>query len=155
MFEFKGHSTNYHNMQKQFLASFKKLGTMHYSVPATTLVPKPLLVRHALKMQKSYDEKEAVVHKQQYGEKRRGAVQNIVERLRRKRILENEEEQHDVTLPEPDKPVQEQPNKDAVQAGINLVKGIVPDRGSVNCLDPGPCHSDKGVSVWEGADAQY
>ncbi len=45
-----------------------------------------------------------------------------MERLRRKRLLENEEEQQDVTLPEPDKPVQEQPTKDAVQAGINLVK---------------------------------
>jgi hypothetical protein len=25
------------------------------------------------------------------------------------------------------------------------------DRGLVNCLDPGPCHNEKGASVWERA----
>jgi hypothetical protein len=75
-------------------------------------------------------------------EERRETVQKIVERLRRKRSLfdneeeqqddneeeqqdDNEEEQQDETLPEPDEPTQEQPAEDAVQAGIYLVKGIL------------------------------
>jgi hypothetical protein len=28
-----------------------------------------------------------------------------------------------------------------------MIVVIVPDRGSVNCLDPGPCYNDEGTSV--------
>ncbi len=46
------------------------------------------------------------------------------------------------------------PRSQALRASLRLgnISASAPDRGSLNCLDPGPYHSYKDASVWERAD---
>jgi hypothetical protein len=40
------------------------------------------------------------------------------------------------------------PVKVVIMAMLARTEAVLPDDKSVNCLDPGPCHSDRDLCVW-------